>query len=249
MANSNAHPSVPPKYRGGYRDDQGEDGSDNGSGSGTQIGSPIMKETDEAILQPHSPRTTGEKLQLILLAVSFTLSGLLLFVTVSTASQNNSMLATLQPYAVDLANVTNKTWGYGSMPVEVHASDRMGGHKHGAGSKTATALDPEDTAILYGNMWENSPGNPGISIFPTTSDALDEQRPNEVVTYDTNFLVKKHVSSAQLTYSPSEVTDQPLPGLDSNPIQPSHIQQRNLPCITYDMFSPSFHAAFPIPRK
>jgi hypothetical protein len=192
MSKSNALPLLLPTNVDEHPDGLGEHGSVNGSG--TQIGSPIpvMKEELIRIRNPRSsPRTTGEKLQLILLTISFTLSGFFLFVTASTASQNNSMLSSLQPYAVDLANVTNKTWGYGSMPMEMFASDRTGGHHGGAGSKTTTALDPEDTAILYSNMWLGD--EPGVSVFPTTSDTLDEERPDEVVSYETNFLVKKYV--------------------------------------------------------
>jgi len=190
-----------PRSREGYRDEQ--DGSDDGSG--THIGSPVLgKDVDEEAANLHpsgykrSEPTKGEKLQLILLAISFTLSGFLLYLTVSTSSQTNSMLSKLQIYAVDVANVTNKTWGYGEMPVKVNSGGESPvGHDHGmqGGSKTTTALDSEDTAILYGNVWQNAQGSFPISIFPTTSDTLDEQRPDEVVTYERNFLVKKHVSS------------------------------------------------------
>lgn len=68
----------------------------------------------------------------------------------------------------------------------------MGGHMHGKPSMTETALDPEDAAILYGHIWLCPDGEEPITLFPTTSDTLDEW-PDEVLTYDMNFLIKKHV--------------------------------------------------------
>ena len=50
--------------------------------------------------------------------------------TINLARQNQNMLDAFQPYALDVANVTNKTWGYGGMPVNMMGTDNMGGHKH-----------------------------------------------------------------------------------------------------------------------
>lgn len=82
------------------------------------------------------------------------------------------------------------------MPVKMNTKPSKLDHSHHAGkggSETSTALDPEDTTILYANMFDNSEEFP-VTIFPTTSDPLDEERPDEVVTFERNFLVKKHVS-------------------------------------------------------
>jgi len=188
--------------------DAEQDSSD--SGSATQIGSPtthgaVKDDQPEVDLLPSGvpflgkrPTTACERINIYLLTVAFGFSMFLLFLTVTTASRNNTMLAALQPYAQDVANVTNKTWGYGGMPVVVKSEDKMGGHDHGKASPTQTAIDPENTTILYGNMWKSPHGDFPVTIFPTVSDPLDELRPNEVVTYERNFLVKKHVSTVIL---------------------------------------------------
>jgi hypothetical protein len=178
---------------------------DSDSGSGTLTGSPLAKDEEKSLhpaldalaIKRLSILTTGEKLHLSLLGLAFSFSMYLLFLTVSTASRNHAMLEALKPYAVDVANVTNKTWGYGDMPVKMSQGDKVDGHGHHA-TETATALDPEDTSILYGNVWMNGDSEFPISIFPTTSDTLDELRPDEVVTYQRNFLVRKHVSDLLL---------------------------------------------------
>jgi len=91
------------------------------------------------------------------------------------------------------------------MPVKPSSEDKSPGHHHGDGpSSTVTALDPEDTAVLYGHLWQNGQDEFPMSIFPTTSDALDEERPDEVVTFDKNFLVKKHVSLIPNIYLPTD---------------------------------------------
>jgi len=173
-----------------YADDQDDHHSDE-SGSGTRIGSPLAK--GDILTAPSV--SLKEKANVYLLAFSFLASVYLLFLTTTTASKNMSMLSNLKPYAVDVSNVTNKTWGYGDMPVKVSSGDKMPGHDHGGASPTVTALNPEDTTILYGHMWNNGQDEFAMSIFPTTSDTLDEERPDEVVKYDMNFLVKKHVST------------------------------------------------------
>lgn len=62
----------------------------------------------------------------------------------------------------------------------------------GEGTMTMSALNPEDTSILYSYMFPNAEEMP-VTVFPTTSDTIDETRPDEVVSFDTNFLVKPHV--------------------------------------------------------
>jgi hypothetical protein len=173
------------------------DHDDSSSGSGTRIGSPLSKGEEtylRSVLGGFNRSSIRGNLHLLLLILSFSCSLYLLFLTVTAASQNHAMLEALKPYAVDIANVTNKTWGYGDMPVKMSKGDKMGGHGHDHGTPTETALDPEDTNILYGNMWTNQDSEFPMSIFPVTSDTLDEQRPDEVVTYERNFLVKRHVS-------------------------------------------------------
>jgi hypothetical protein len=138
-------------------------------------------------------RTNG-----ILLTIAFGISVLLLYLTATTAARNHSMLSALQPYVVDVMNVTNKTWGYGEMPIKMAQVDKgPGGHHHSEPSATETALDPQDTTFMLKDTWITPQKTDPHTSFPTTSDTLDELRPDEVVSYETNFLVKKHVSRSR----------------------------------------------------
>jgi len=180
------------------------DHDDSISGSANPIGSTIdINGLDEPALGRHSSKSKSrlsERLHTGLLAISFGVTVYLLFLTVTTAFQNNAMLASLQPYAIDLANVTNRTWGYGGMPVEMQAGDKMGGHDHGKNhemesSKMGPLSDEEYWKLSSKDLWKPPQGNEPFTSFPTTSDTLDELRPDEKVSYDMNFLVKKHVST------------------------------------------------------
>jgi hypothetical protein len=171
---------------------------DSDNGSAIQIGSPVYKDySEDHVVTGHRTKSSSklaEKANAYLLALSFGLSVYLLFLTVTTASQNNMMLASLQPYAVDLVNGTNKTWGYGGMPVKMNAGDKTAGHDHAKNpQETEPVFDPDDFTALLKDTWKPPQGNDPFTIFPTTTDTVDELRPDELVSYDTNFLVKKHV--------------------------------------------------------
>lgn len=141
------------------------------------------------------------QIHLYVISLIFLLSSFTLFLSLITAHTNNSLLSSLEPYTIDLGNGTNTTWGYGSMPLSFPSlkSDHDNGESEDDSkldvTETETALDPEDTSILFKNLWSLPDGSlPEVSIFPITTDTIDETRPDEVVTFDTNFLVKKHVS-------------------------------------------------------
>lgn len=196
--------------------DEHDRGSDEGSGSGTRIGSPIIKDDDILLNSSTTTSTTSHKIHLTLLLTSFLLSTYILFLTLTTAHTNNTLLSNLHPYAIDILNQTNTTWGYGAMPVHAPSKhSKSNGHHNGhpgeeeggdngeggeGGTSTMTALDPEDTSILYSHMFPNGEELP-MTVFPTTSDTIDEERPDEVVYFDTNFLVKPHVRPSVHPYS------------------------------------------------
>lgn len=174
----------------------------------TDLGSPAQvddsssewKDFAEVDIRSTDTASTSQ-IHLYVISFIFILSSFTLFLSLITAHTNNSLLISLEPYAIDLGNGTNTTWGYGSMPLSFPSlkSDHDNGESEDDSkldvTETETALDPEDTSILFKNLWSLPDGSlPEVSIFPITTDTIDESRPDEVVTFDTNFLVKKHVS-------------------------------------------------------